>query len=175
VDIGIQEVKQYYVTEERTKEAEDYAVRRGRFKEDRGPFVYMINENAQDFKQGAKKPLDVAGVKLLNDYLQNNFTAEQRAALKSPKYFYEVTFDKPGGMLMPIIVELTFEDGTTEMHNFPVQIWRKNNQVASRVFATAKKVTKITVDPKLQTADIDVTNNVWPKAEVKSKFDQFDK
>jgi hypothetical protein len=60
------------------------------------------------------------------------------------------------------------------MHNFPVQIWRKNNQTVSRVFATEKPVKKITVDPKLQTADIDVSNNVWPKSAVQSKFDQFE-
>ena len=173
VDIGIQDVKQYYVTEERTKEMTDYAVKRGRFKEDRGPFVYMTSETAPDFNKKLKKPLNVADVKLLDNYVKEKFSAEERAKLKSPKYFYEVTFDKPGGMLMPIIVELTFEDGTTEIHNFPVQIWRKNNQTASRVFATEKPVKKITVDPKLQTADIDVSNNTWPKTAVQSKFDQF--
>ena len=74
---------------------------------------------------------------------------------------------------MPILVELTFEDGSTEFHNFPVQIWRKGNATATRVFATDKKVSKIALDPKLETADIDVTNNAWPKVETKSKFDQF--
>jgi len=173
VDIGIQDVKQYYVTEERTKEMTDYAVKRGRFKEDRGPFVYMTSETAPDFNKKLKKPLNISDVKLLDNYVKEKFSAEERAKLKSPKYFYDVTFDKPGGMLMPIIVELTFEDGTTEIHNFPVQIWRKNNQTASRVFATEKPVKKITVDPKLQTADIDVSNNTWPKTAVQSKFDQF--
>jgi hypothetical protein len=174
VDIGIADVKQYYVTEEQTKEMKDYAVKRGRFNEDRGPFVYMVNESAPDFNKQVKKPLNIADVKLLNTYVNEKFTAEERAKLKAPKYFYEVSFDKPGGMLMPIIVELTFEDGTTEIHRFPVQIWRKNNQTASRVFATDKPVKKITLDPKLETADIDITNNVWPKSEVKSKFDQFE-
>jgi len=78
-------------------------------------------------------------------------------------------------MIMPIIVELQFEDGTSELHNFPEQIWRKNNQSATRVFATEKAIKKIQVDPKLETADIDVTNNVWPKEEVKSKFDDVEK
>lgn len=174
VDIGISEVKQYYVSEEQTKEMKDYAVKRGRFNEDRGPFVYMVAETTPDFNKQLKKPLNIADVKLLNTYVNEKFTAEDRAKLKAPKYFYEVSFDKPGGMLMPIIVELTFEDGTTEMHRFPVQIWRKNNQTASRVFATDKPVKKITLDPKLETADIDVTNNVWPKSEAKSKFDQFE-
>lgn len=173
VDIGIKEVKQYYVTEEQTKEMKDYAVKRGRFNEDRGPFVYTIEESAPDFNKNLKKPLNITDVKLLHNYVQQNFTPEERAKLKAPKYFYEVTFDKPGGMLMPVIAELTFEDGTTETHTFPAQIWRKNNQAASRVFATDKAIAKIVVDPRLQTADIDLTNNTWPKTEVKSKFDQF--
>lgn len=174
VDIGISDVKQYYVSETQTAAMKDYAVKRGRFNQDRGPFVYMASDADPDFNKTLKKPLAVADVKLLNDYVQEKFSTEERAKLKEPKYFYEVYFNKPGGMLMPIIAELTFEDGTTETHKFPAQIWRKNNQTVSRVFATAKPVKKITLDPKLETADIDLTNNVWPKTEVKSKFDQFE-
>jgi len=82
-----------------------------------------------------------------------------------------VTFNKPGGLVMPIIVELTFEDGTTENQKFPAQIWRMDDDEVTRTFATKKVISKIVVDPKLETADIDVTNNTWPKEEVKSKFD----
>lgn len=172
VDIGIKEVKQYYVSEEKPEHMEGHTVRRGRFSEDRGPFLYMLESTDPDTDK-LKKPMNAADVQLLSGYLEQKFTPAERAALKSPAYFYEVTFDKPGGMLMPIIAELTFEDGTTEMHTFPVQIWRKNQQQVSRVFATAKPVRKITVDPKLETADIDVSNNTWPKEEVKSRFDSF--
>jgi hypothetical protein len=170
VDIGITDVKQYYVTETKPKETKDPSIRRGRFGEEKGPFVYMVSEGP-DSNKDLKKPLATGSVKLLNDYVQEKFTAEERAKLRQPKYFYEVTFNKPGDMLMPVIAELTFEDGTTQTSTFPVQIWRKNNQTASRVFATDKPVKKITIDPKLQTADIDVTNNTWPKEVVKSKFD----
>lgn len=172
VDISIKEVKQFYVSEEKPKEAQDYAVKRGRFGEDKGPFVYMVAEGP-DFNKQLKKPFATKEVKLLNTYIGEKFTPEERAKLASPKYFYEVTFEKPGDMLMPVIAELTFEDGTSEIYTFPVQIWRKNQQAVSRIFATQKVVKKITVDPKLQTADIDVTNNVWPKEEAKSKFDQI--
>ena len=172
VDISIKEVRQYYVSEEQPKEAKDYAVKRGRFGEDKGPFVYMVAEGP-DFNKQLKKPFATNEVKLLNTYIGEKFTPEERAKLASPKYFYEVTFEKPGDMLMPVIAELTFEDGTSEIYTFPVQIWRKNQQSVSRVFATQKAVKKITVDPKLQTADVDVTNNVWPKEEAKSKFDQI--
>ncbi|MBC7493684.1 MAG: M1 family peptidase, partial [Flavobacterium sp.] len=83
----------------------------------------------------------------------------------------QVTFNKPGGLVMPILVELTYEDGTVEMQKFPAQIWRLNDKEVNRTFATKKQIVKITIDPKLETADVDVTNNVWPRAEVKSKFD----
>ena len=76
---------------------------------------------------------------------------------------------------MPIIVELQFEDGTSETQKFPAQIWRKNNETAKRVFATEKKVVKIQLDPKLETADVDVTNNFWPNEVVESKFDTLEK
>jgi hypothetical protein len=174
VDIGITDVKQYYVTETQPKELKDATVKKGRFGQEKGPFVYMI-AGGPDANKNLQKPLATGDVKLLNDYIQDKFTAEERANLRQPKYFYEVTFNKPGDMVMPIIAELTFEDGTTETSTFPVQIWRKNNQTASRVFATDKPVKKITIDPKLQTADIDVTNNTWPKELVQNKFDQIEK
>ena len=173
VDMGIADVKQYYVTETEPQAAKGATIKKGRFGQEEGPFVYLA-AYGPDANKEVEKPLDTKEVKLLNDYLGEHFTPQERAALKEPKYFYEVTFDKPGGMLMPIIAELTFTDGSTEMYTFPVQIWRKNNQSAIRVFATDKRVTKITLDPKLQTADVDVSNNTWPKTAVKSKFDQFE-
>jgi hypothetical protein len=115
--------------------------------------------------------MQVGSVKLLSEYVAQNFSAEEKANIKNPKYFYEVEFDKPGGMLMPIIVEITYEDDTKENFKFPAQIWRKGNETAKRVFATEKVIKKIQIDPKLETADVDVTNNSWPKESVKSKFD----
>ncbi len=163
VDIGIADVKQYYVTDEKPKDKKQASIRKGRFGQEQGPFVYMVAD-AKD------KAFDKKDVKLLNDFVNEKLTAEDKAGLKQPKYFYELTFDKPGGMLMPIIVQLNYEDGTSEMQTFPVQIWRKNNQSAIRVIATDKKVVKFQLDPKLQTADIDVTNNMWPREAVKTKF-----
>jgi len=174
VDIGIKNVKQFYVSEEPTKEMKDFAAKRGRFLQDNGPFVYMVSDSSEDLKPGMKKPFGIQDVKLLTDYVET-LSPEDRKGLKAPKYFYEVEFEKPGGMMMPIIVDLEFEDGTVENHVFPVQIWRKGNEVVKRVFATEKPVKKIQLDPKLQTADIDTTNNVWPKEAPKSKFDQFEK
>ncbi|MNY57866.1 hypothetical protein D3C86_1941310 [compost metagenome] len=72
---------------------------------------------------------------------------------------------------MPILVEITYEDGTKDNYQYPAQIWRKGSESAKKVYATEKPVKSIQIDPKLLTADIDVTNNSWPKVEQKSKFD----
>jgi hypothetical protein len=133
--------------------------------------VFFISEKNESFKPEMKKAFEYSDVKNLEEFLTSKYSTEEKAKLKNPKYFYEVTFNKPGGLVMPIIVELTFEDGTTENHTFPAQIWRMNDNEAIRTFATEKPIKKIQLDPKLETADIDVTNNVWPKEELKSKFE----
>ncbi|KFF19938.1 M1 family metallopeptidase [Flavobacterium hydatis] len=171
VDIGIKDVKQYYVSETATTELKDTKIRKGRFGFEKGPFVYLIASDNKELKGSDKKALKVDDVKLLSDYVAQTFTAEEKANLKSPKYFYEVEFEKPGGMIMPILVEITYEDGTKEEFKYPAQIWRKNNDTAKKVYATEKAIKSIQIDPKLLTADIDVTNNAWPKVEAKSKFD----
>ncbi len=171
VDIGINEVKQYYVSETATTELKNAIVRRGRFGEEKGPFVYLVPSTSGELAAKNKKALKIEDISLLADYVNTKFTAEERSKLKSPKYFYEVEFNKPGGMLMPIIVELTYEDDSKEVFKYPAQIWRKNNDTAKKVYATEKAIKKIQIDPKLETADIDVSNNTWPKEQVKSKFD----
>jgi Peptidase family M1 domain len=171
VDIGIKEVKQYYVSETPTADIKDVKVRKGRFGFEKGPFVYLVSGDNAEVNTDKKKALKVEDVKLLADYVNQTFTAEEKAGLKSPKYFYEVEFNKPGGMIMPILVEITYEDGSVQNFQYPAQIWRKNNDTAKKVYATEKAIKSIQIDPKLMTADIDVTNNSWPKTEQKSKFD----
>jgi hypothetical protein len=170
-DIGIKEVKKYFVSNEPSKEVNEFMKTRRRRDSNPGAMVYMIADGSEDYKSGMNKPFKITDYKALDEYVNQNFTAEEKTKLKQPKYFYQVTFDKPGGLVMPIIVELTYDDGTTETQKFPAQIWRMNDKEVSRTFATNKAVTKIVIDPKLETADIDVANNTWPKEEVKSKFD----
>ena len=175
VDIALKDVKEYYVSTEPTSKLKNYRVRTGRFTYDNGPFLYLVDESNEDFNPATKKAFNIDEVQMMEDYVAKNYTAEERAKLKAPKFFYEVEFEKLGGLMMPIIVELQFEDGTSESHTFPAQIWRRNNETSKRVFATEKKVIKIQLDPKLETADIDTNNNVWPSTAVKSKFDELEK
>jgi hypothetical protein len=170
-DIGIKEVKKYFVSNNPSKEVSDFMKTRRRRDSRNGPMVYMIAEGSADYKPELNKPFKIADFQALDEYVNKNFTAEERAKLNEPKYFYQVTFDKPGGLVMPIIVEITFEDGTKENHYFPAQIWRMNDKEVNRTFATQKAIAKIVVDPKEETADIDTANNTWPKTAQKSKFD----
>jgi DNA-dependent RNA polymerase auxiliary subunit epsilon len=174
-DIGIKDVKKYFVSNEPSKEVEDFLKNRRRRYRIEGAMVYLVAEGSESYKSSLNKPFEIKDSKTLSEYVSQTFTKEEQAKLNAPKYFYQVTFDKPGGLVMPIIVELTFEDGTTESHHFPAQIWRKDDKQAVRTFATQKALKKITLDPKDETADIDLSNNTWPKAEVKSKFDESKK
>jgi Peptidase family M1 domain len=174
VDLGIKDVKQFYITEDPTKEVKEMYNRRGRKIQDAAPMLYLVSETSPDFKPEMKNADANSKIQILETYVDKNFTAEQKATLKNPKFIYEVEFSKPGGLMMPILVDLIFEDGTKESHKFPVEIWRRNNETAKRIFATEKKVSKIQLDPLLQTADIDVSNNVWPSATT-DKFDQIEK
>ncbi|HLA55270.1 MAG TPA: M1 family metallopeptidase [Flavobacterium sp.] len=170
-DIGIKEVKQYFVSTEAPKNVKKPVSYRMNRMNAKGELVYMIADGSEDFKPGMNKPLDIKDIKPLDEYVKATFTSEEQSKLNNPKYFYQVTFNKPGGLVMPIIVELTYQDGTTEMQTFPAQIWRMNDAEVTRTFATQKALSKIVVDPKQETADIDASNNTWPKTETKSKFD----
>ena len=103
----------------------------------------------------------------------DNLSPAERANLKTPKHFYAIKFNKPGGIPMPIIVEYSYADGTKEKVTYPVQVWRKNDAQVTKVLATDKELTGVLLDPDLETADVDVSNNSWPKQEQESEFDSF--
>jgi hypothetical protein len=89
------------------------------------------------------------------------------------KYFYEVSFGNKGGLVMPIIVEWTFKDGSKQIDRVPVQIWRHNEKAVSKVFMKEKEVASIKLDPLRETADINESNNNWGTMPAPSKFAVF--
>ena len=88
------------------------------------------------------------------------------------KYHYEITYEKPGGLVMPIIVEFTYKDGSKEKKTYPAQIWRYTDDEVTKVFSSTKQIASIMIDPDLETADVDTSNNSFPRQDA-SKFDQF--
>ncbi len=174
VDIGVKGVKSYVVTTKPTKRAERMAKAYGMKASDFGPVMFLVNTSSDEYTdEMAKVKNPSTDIKILSDYLEKNFTAEERKTLKNTTNFYEITFEKPGGMPMPIIVDYIFEDGTKERKYYPAQIWRYNDKEVKKLFASDKKVVSIVIDPDELTADVDKSNNAWPKKEVKSKFEKF--
>ena len=113
-------------------------------------------------------------VKFIEDSTEGLLFKEESATKANKKFFYEITFDKPGGLVMPIIVEFTYKDGTKSRKTYPAQIWRYNDTEITKVINSNKEISNITIDPDLETADVDTSNNSWPKKET-DKFDQFKK
>ena len=89
------------------------------------------------------------------------------------KNFYEIKFQNIGGLITPLIIEWTYEDGSKEIEKIPAEIWRANENEVTKVFVKNKKVNNIRLDPFLETADTDVSDNNFPRLILKSKFDKF--
>jgi len=171
-DIGVKDVKKYYVSSKMNKQVREMIEARGMKESDLPPLVYLVEEDSEDFEQ-AMKTQTLNDVTTLQSYIMDNISAEDRAKLKSPRFFYDVTFEKPGGIPMPIIVEYTYSDGSTKRETFPAQVWRKNDKEVRKVVASEMEITKIMVDPDQETADIDTANNAWPKRKKLGEFKKF--
>ncbi len=172
-DMGIKSVDKFYVSADMNQEMKDYLEERN-IPKDRVPqLVYMVKEGSEDYKEEMKGKAPSEVVSDLKDYMMDNFTAEQRAAMKEPKYFYQITVEKPGGLVMPIIIEYTYADGTSETVTHPAEIWRLNDKEVSLSKATQKEIVGIVIDPKLETADIDTSNNSWPQEPKVDKFEEM--
>ena len=171
VDIGIKEINQYYVSpnpgEEMKKIMEDQGIPRNRLR----PLIFFekFENDSEDLKN--KNPLENS--KLLNNYLSENYSKEEISKMDIPKFYYEIVFDKPGGLVMPIIIDIEYEDGTVERRKYPAQVWRKNDLEVRKVITSNKQISSVKLDPEKETADIDNSNNSWPKEENESDFDKF--
>ena len=91
----------------------------------------------------------------------------------SNKNIYEVTISNKGGLVMPVIIEWTYKDGTKEVEKIPAEIWRLNEHRVTKVFIKEKEVAKVMIDPDMETADINIEDNFFPKVAQPSKFDEF--
>ena len=89
------------------------------------------------------------------------------------KNMYELTFSNKGGLVMPIIVEWTYKDGTKEVDRIPAQVWRLNENKVVKTFIKDKEVASVKLDPYRETADINESNNSWNTIAEPSRFSIF--
>jgi aminopeptidase N len=100
-------------------------------------------------------------------------TPRERELLKSGMNFYVVEFRNVGGLVMPLILKVDYADGTSEEMRVPAEVWRYDNFNVEKLLITKKEIASITLDPHLETADTDLSNNGFPRRPVKSRFQLY--
>jgi hypothetical protein len=100
-------------------------------------------------------------------------TEQERALLASGMNFYFVDLKNVGGLVMPVILQIEYADGTKEELRIPAEIWRYNNEQVSKLIMTKREISSIVLDPHLETADVNLENNSFPRRPVKSQFQLF--
>jgi len=127
----------------------------------------------KDFYNSYKTGVTEAEAKKNYEDYMSGLTDEERTFIKNNPYFYQIDFKNIGGIVMPVIIEFTYADGSKEMQKIPAEVWRKDNAMFSKVFMTKKKVVSFHLDPNLETADTDVYNNSYPRQEVPTRFELY--
>lgn len=101
------------------------------------------------------------------DKIKANLTDIRKEILDKEVYLCQVDLKMIGGLVMPVILKLEYEDGSSEEVRIPAEIWKMQNELlensVSKVLVTNKSVKKVVLDPNLETADTDVSNNAWPR------------
>ena len=183
VDISMDEVKWYQINSQNPevekalarKQAESQPEFIGdtRNKELVKETVTERNPNMNDF-YNQYDPYEVSVLdKMEYENFLKNLSEEERALLESDNHFYEISFSNKGGLVSPVILEFTYDDQSTEVIRIPAEIWKLNNGKVSKVFRTEKEVVNITLDPFLETADTDTSNNHWPPKAQPTRFELF--
>lgn len=106
------------------------------------------------------------------DFLEE-LEEDELAMLTSGKNYYEITFRNEGGLVMPLIVGFEYEDGEMDIRRIPAEIWRKGGETVTKVFVTERPANRIVLDPYLETADVDMSDNYWPPRPTPTRFEMF--
>jgi hypothetical protein len=181
VDISIESVKMYNINtrnpeiekaearKESTAQPETLATKRNRPLPKRTEQFPTLNDFYNTYDEYKVTERDKAEyekfVASLND--------KERDLINSGLNFYVVSLKNIGGLVMPVIFELDYTDGTKEEKRIPAEIWRYNNTDAAKLIVSNKELKSITLDPHLETADTDLNNNYFPRRLVKSRFQVF--
>ena len=190
VDVNISAIREYTVS---SKDPEVEAVEKRRLDETlrREPLAQIRNrqegrvprldrvEGLRDF-YNENDPYTVSD-KQRNDYksyLENLEPWERdvlQRAVQAGEYVYFVDFENKGGLLSALPLELTFVDGSVESYDVPAQIWRYNSEKVTKLLILPKRLSAIELDPLHQTADVDRSNNYFPRKIMPSRLELYKK
>ncbi len=171
-DISVDAVKWYTVKKEETNlENKSRNVKKG----DLATAGNGGGKNPNDFSDGPQPFSLIPSDASFYGEFQNRIDDRSVVDKLQNKNLYEVTLSNKGGLVMPVIIEWTYKDGTKEIERIPAEIWRLNEDKVTKVFVKQKEVVNIVIDPKKETADVNTDDNVFPKRNQPSKFDELRK
>ena len=169
MDTGNPEVDKGRRKEDRDKEPETLSEQRNRdndFRANRFPELkdFYNSYDHLDVTESEREQFEKY-VKGLKD--------DEKKLLELKYEFYVVDIRNVGGLVMPVILEIEYEDGSKEELRIPAEIWRSNYDTVSKLLMTEKKVRRLHLDPHLETADVDMENNTFPPEVRPSRFKLF--
>jgi hypothetical protein len=171
VDLGIEGVRLYEM-DTRDPDVEKFKVRE---KEEKEAAKLLTNKRNQDIDRYTDRFPDL--LDFYNDHGKHDVTPkdrdkfeefiesledDEREILRTHRYFYAIDFSNKGGLVMPVILKVGYEDGEERVMRLPAELWQKNPKKVSKLLVSKKKVVSIVLDPNLEIADADRTNNDWP-------------
>ncbi|MBM3451732.1 MAG: M1 family metallopeptidase [Bacteroidetes bacterium] len=183
VDISLDDIKWFQLNTQdpnqekafllKQKNEKDVHIGEGRNKNDIQETVNERDSTIDDYY--AKRNIyfvDTLDKKEYNEF-KTKLSKDEIKLLNADKQFYELSFSNIGGLVMPLILEFTFQDGSTEVRRIPAEIWRMYEDKVSKVFIFDKIVQSVRLDPFLETADTDLDNNSWPKERKPTRYQLF--
>lgn len=171
VDLTLDEVKWFKIKSDVSNlEKKNVKVKKGDLKKSSG-----LDSKATDFNSG---PQEIVMTQTPEDQygdFRSRLDESQIRQKLDDKNIYEITLKNSGGLVSPVIIEWTFKDGTKEIERLPAEIWRINETEVKKIFIKQKEVVNVVIDPNLETADVNVDDNMFPPKAKTDKFEQLKK
>ena len=105
-------------------------------------------------------------LKGLDDWEQEVLTR----ALDEDPYVYFIDIENKGGLVSPLPMNITYQDGSNRLLNLPAEIWRRNAENITHMLLENKAIAKVSIDDRHQTADADFSNNAFPPSITPSRL-----
>jgi hypothetical protein len=97
----------------------------------------------------------------------------EKALLKQGKHLYLVDFSNAGGLVTPLVLEIELKSGKKTIERIPAEVWRYSPKKITKLLITDEPMVGLTQDPYWETADIDTSNNAWPRKIAPSRVELF--
>ena len=167
VDVDLADVKWYQLrTTKVDPEKKDVKVQQGDLTPAKG---------STDFSNGPQ-PFTLSNTpEALNGEFRSREDDNAIRAKLEGKNIYQLKLKNVGGLITPVVIEWTYKDGSKEIERIPAEVWRENENEVVKIFIKDKEVVNILLDPNFELADVEMSNNVFPKRTSGSRFDQFRK